>query len=99
LAYGGQMSRARELAKREVEELKRAGQATLAISLQVQSALRGALTGNLIHANREAEEAIKFTDVKDFQAVCATIFGLAGNPAEATRLADDLERRFRKTPE
>lgn len=97
LAYGGQMSRARELAKRAVEEFKRAGQTGSAGEVQSRAALREALMGNLTLANHEAEEALNLTNRKDpqarySQAVPATVFALAGDSAKATRLADDLER-------
>jgi hypothetical protein len=55
--------------------------------------------GNLTLANREAAEAVNLTNSEDpqakyLQAVCATVFALAGDSAKATRMADDLERRF-----
>jgi ATP/maltotriose-dependent transcriptional regulator MalT len=93
------MSRARELAKREVEELKRAGKTEAASAGQAMAALGEALMGNLTLATREAEEAVKLLKAEDpeakyIQSVCATVFGLAGDSAKATRLADDLEQRF-----
>ena len=98
LAYGGQMSRARELTKRAVEEFKQAGRTDVASEVQAEAALREALVSNLTLANREAEEALSLTNngpqAKYSQAVSAIVFGLAGDSAKATRMADDLERRF-----
>ncbi len=103
LACGGQMYQARELVKRAVEDSKRAGKVEAARGFQVQSALREALMGNLTLANREAAEAVNLTNNQDptamnIQSVSATVFGLAGDSAKATQMADDLDRRFPQNP-
>ena len=98
LAYGGQMSRARELTKREVEEYKQAGRTDAATEVQAEAALREALVGNITLANRVAHEALNLTndgpEAKYSQAVSAVVFGLAGDSAKAARMGDELERRF-----
>jgi tetratricopeptide (TPR) repeat protein len=88
------MSRARELASRAVDELKRTSTTELASSFRAQAALREALMGNAALAKHQAEDALALSDNKYVEAVSAIALGLSGDPAKATRLADDLERRF-----
>ena len=93
-AYRGQFSRARELARRAVEDLRRAGRDESAGSHLAQAALREALAGNFAMAKGEAEEALNFSDNSSVQAVSAAAMGLAGDSARAARMADDLAQRF-----
>jgi hypothetical protein len=95
------MSQAQELAKRAVEEDTRAGEKGSAGEIETQAALRQALMGNLTLAKREAEQALNLTNgeaqSKYLEAMSAIAFGLAGDSAKATQVADDLERRFPKS--
>ena len=93
-AYRGQMSRARELARSVVDSLQRAGAKDTAGGLLAEAALREALVGNLDLAKRQAEEARNLSDHRYVEAVVATVLGLAGDAAKATRVADDLARRY-----
>ena len=91
--YAGQMSRARELVNRAVDELKRIGNKEPASGYLAQAALNEALVGNLAVAKQQAEDALALSDNEYVQAVSATVLGLSGDSAKATRLADDLEHR------
>ena len=93
-AYGGQISKARELVNRAADELKRSGSAQTAAGLQATAALNEALVGNLAEARRQADDAMALSDEKHVQAVSAIALGLSGDSAKAMRLADDLEHRF-----
>ncbi len=92
-AYHGQISRARELAMRVVNPL-RADQKQLAGTYEVQAALREALLGNQAVAKHQAEDALALTDNQYVQAVAATVLGLTGDSAKATKIADDLASRY-----
>ncbi len=50
--------------------------------------------GNLDLAKRQAEEARSLSDIKYIQGLVAITFGLAGDSAKATQLADDLAQRY-----
>jgi len=92
-AYGGQMSHARELAMRVVDSLRRAGNKDAAGGMEVEAALREALVGNVALAKRQAEDALSLSDNEYVHAVAATVLGLAGDAAKATKIADDLALR------
>jgi eukaryotic-like serine/threonine-protein kinase len=93
-AYGGQMSRARELADRVAEDTQRLGRKDSAGGFLAQAALREALVGNVVFARRQAENALKLTDNQYVEAMAAVVLGLTGDSAKATRMAEDLARRF-----
>jgi len=93
-AYGGQMSRARELATRVVDAKRRADRKEAAGGFEVQAGLREALVGNPTLAKREAEDALTLTDNKYVDALAATVLGLTGDAAKATQMADDLASRY-----
>jgi eukaryotic-like serine/threonine-protein kinase len=92
-AYGGQMSRARELANRVIDAIRRAGNRDVVGGVEVQVALREALMGNTALAKRQAEDAMSISDNEYVQALSATVLALAGDSAKATRLASDLAMR------
>jgi len=56
--------------------------------------LREVFVGNLDLAKRQAEEARSLSDIKYIQGLVAITFGLAGDSAKATQLADDLAQRY-----
>lgn len=93
-AYHGQMSQARELTQRAVEDAQRGGNKYRAAAFLAQAALREALVGNLDLAKRQAEEARSLSDIKYIEGLVATTLGLAGDSAKATQLADDLAQRY-----
>ena len=97
VAYGGQISRARELATRSLDGWRRGGSKEVTGRYQVELALREALMGNITLAKTQAEEALNLTDDKYVQAGAAIVLGLSGDSTRATGLADDLERRFPKS--
>ncbi len=88
------MSQAQELTRRAVDDVQHGGNNYRAAVFLAQAALREALVGNLDLAKRQAEEARSLSDIKYIQGLVAITFGLAGDPAKATRLADDLAQRY-----
>jgi tetratricopeptide (TPR) repeat protein len=93
-AYGGQMSRARELVDRVKENLQHQERKDAAGGFLAEAALREALVGNLAIARRQAKDALQLTDNQYAHATAAVTLGLAGDTPKATEIADALARRF-----
>lgn len=93
-AYAGQLLRARELSRRAVDSAQRAGNKEAAAGYEAESAVREALAGNMEIAKQQAKAALTLTKGKDGDAISAIALALAGDPAQATRLAGDLAARF-----
>jgi tetratricopeptide (TPR) repeat protein len=92
--FSGQISKARELMNRAIEELKRRGNTQMATGFLAQAAFDEALWGNLPVARQKADDALAMSDEKHVQATSAIALALSGDSAKATRLGDDLEHRF-----
>jgi tetratricopeptide (TPR) repeat protein/tRNA A-37 threonylcarbamoyl transferase component Bud32 len=93
-AYGGQLAKARELTRRATDSAHHAGDNETAADYETESAVREALVGNSEVATRQARAALLLAKGRDAAALSAMALALAGESAEATRLADDLARRF-----
>jgi eukaryotic-like serine/threonine-protein kinase len=93
-AYGGRFSKARELTRRASESAQRADEKETAAGYQAESAMREALVGNMSLARQQAQAALTLSTGRDAEAVSAIALGLAGDAAQATRLATDLAKRF-----
>src|SRR5208283_856327 len=74
-AYGGQLSRARDLAKGAVDDMQRLGAKEPAAGFQSEAALREALIGNFALAKREAEDALHLAggNNKYIEALCGIV--------------------------
>jgi eukaryotic-like serine/threonine-protein kinase len=94
-AYSGEFSRARELEQRALASAQRGGTDNYRPGLyEEESALREAMVGNMILAKHHAVSAVNLTNDKNIEARSAIALGLAGDVAQATRLATDLATRF-----
>ena len=93
-AYAGQFSKARELTRRASESAQRADEKETAADYLSGGGLQEALVGNMSQARQQAQAALALSTGRDVQAVSAIALGLAGDAAEATRLAADLSRRY-----
>jgi eukaryotic-like serine/threonine-protein kinase len=93
-AYGGQFSKARELTRRASESAQRADEKETAAGYEAEAAVREALVGNMSQAKQQAQAALALSPGRDVEAVSAIALGLAGDSAQATRLAADLAKRF-----
>ena len=93
-AYAGQFSKARELTSRASASAQRADEKEAAAGDEAESAWREALVGNMSQAKQQAQAALALSTGRDAQALSAFAFGLAGDAAQATRLAADLAKRF-----
>jgi serine/threonine protein kinase/Flp pilus assembly protein TadD len=93
-AYGGQFAKALELTRRASESAQRADEKETAADYEAEAAVREALVGNMSLAKQQAQAALALSTGRDVEAVSAIALGLAGDAAQATRLAADLAKRF-----
>ncbi|HEV3482933.1 MAG TPA: protein kinase [Candidatus Acidoferrales bacterium] len=92
-AYDGHLAQARKLMERAVASARHQGANNIAASYRVTSAVTEALFGNF----PEARLALKDTgQLSDFGAegAAAVAWALAGDTAQATKLAENLNNRF-----
>jgi hypothetical protein len=94
-AYGGRLSKARELTRRSVESAIRADSKETGAVWQANAALEQAAYGKPLEARQSAAEALKLSPASQGVEVEATLaFAMAGDIARAESLAKDLEKRF-----
>ncbi len=93
-AYGGQFAKARELTRRASDSAQRADEKETAAGYAAEAAVREALVSNMGWAKEQAQAALALSTGRDVEAVSAIALGLAGDSAQATRLAEDLNKRF-----
>ena len=93
-AYGGQFAKARELSRRASDSAQRADEKETAAGYAAEAAVREALVSNMGWAKEQAQAALALSTGRDVEAVSAIALGLAGDSAQATRLAEDLNKRF-----
>jgi eukaryotic-like serine/threonine-protein kinase len=93
-ASGGQFAKARELTRRAVDSAQHADQKEAAAADEAESAVREALVGNVALAKQQAQAALALSGGPTVQVMAAVALGLAGDSAQATRLAEGLAERF-----
>jgi len=93
-AYYGHLAHARELTARAIEAAKRLHAEDTAAAIEVHSAAREALFGNLVEARKTATEALNGWSDWHVQGPVASVFSLAGDAAKAQKLTDELIQRF-----
>jgi hypothetical protein len=93
-AYGGQFSKARELTRRAVEAARRIDEDEEEAVFEAVGALREALAGNEALAKQQAQAALLLTNGRNVRALAAVASGMAGDPAQAGRVADELASQF-----
>jgi tetratricopeptide (TPR) repeat protein len=93
-AYAGQFAKARELTRRASESAQRADEKETAAGYEAEAAWREALVGNMSLAKQQAQAALALSNGRDVEAISAIALSLAGDGAQATRLAGDLAKRF-----
>jgi tetratricopeptide (TPR) repeat protein len=93
-AYAGQFAKARELTRRASDSAQRADERETAADYVAEAAVRDALGGNMSTAKQQAQAALALSSGRDVEAISAIALGIAGDAPQATRLADDLAKRF-----
>lgn len=93
-AFGGHFAQARKLIRQAIEVELRSEDKETAAEYQAEAAVREALVGNLALAKEQAQKALAQSNGKGVEAMAGLALGLAGDSATATRLAEDLSKRF-----
>jgi eukaryotic-like serine/threonine-protein kinase len=96
MAYVGKFTKSRELLRRAVETGLKHDKKESAASYYAQAALVEALAGNAAQAKQFVKQAMAVAGTKDTRAVSALALSLAGDTAEAAKIADDLGKRYPK---
>jgi serine/threonine protein kinase len=92
--YAGQFARKRELVRRAMDSATRADEKETAATDQAAAACHEAMVGNASLAKEQAQAALALSNGRDVVGNAAIAVALAGDSGEATRLADDLAKRF-----
>jgi serine/threonine protein kinase/Flp pilus assembly protein TadD len=93
-AYAGKFSEARELTRRASVSAQHADEKETAAAYEAESAVREALVGNPASARQQAQGALALSTGRDVEAISAIALALAGDTSHASRIADDLAKRF-----
>jgi DNA-binding winged helix-turn-helix (wHTH) protein/tetratricopeptide (TPR) repeat protein len=91
---GGQLAKARGLTRRAIEASRKEDEKEPPALYLADAAVREALVGNAALAKKQAQAALVISNSRDAVALSAFALALAGESAEARRLADDLGKRF-----
>ena len=94
LAHSGKLTNARELTQQAADTARQAGTLEASANFIGAGAVREALVGNLAFARQQAQSASKLSTAREVRAISALALALAGDAAQARRLADDLSARF-----
>jgi eukaryotic-like serine/threonine-protein kinase len=71
-----------------------ANEPTKPAEYEAEAAVREALVGNMALAKQQAQAALALSVGRDVEGVSGTALALAGDPAQAKRLGDDLNKRL-----
>jgi eukaryotic-like serine/threonine-protein kinase len=93
-ACEGHFVQARVLTRRAADSARRADKQETASVYEAEAAVREALVGNLALAGQQARTALQRSENRDVKAISAIALGLAGDTAQATRLAGILGEDF-----
>jgi eukaryotic-like serine/threonine-protein kinase len=93
-AHAGQFNKMRELVRRAVESGTRADEKESVALYQASNAVYEAMAGNAGPAKQQATAALALSNGRDVEGCAALALALAGDSTRATRLADDLAKRF-----
>jgi len=94
-AYGGHLEKSRALTKRSVDSAIRADSKENGAIWWENAALREAAFGNTTDAKQAAEEGLKLAPTSQgVEVEAALAYAMAGEPARAESMAQDLNKRF-----
>jgi serine/threonine protein kinase/tetratricopeptide (TPR) repeat protein len=92
--YAGQFAKKRELVRRAIDSAVRADEKETAAIYPGSDAVHEAIVGNSALAKQQAQAALALSNGRDVEGNAAVALALAGDSAQAARLADDLAKRF-----
>jgi hypothetical protein len=93
-AREGRLNEARSISAQAVEMALADKQPDSAALYLAQAAMNDAWAGNRTQARQQAQKALQISSGREGEAVAAVALAVAGDSAEALRLASDLARRF-----
>jgi eukaryotic-like serine/threonine-protein kinase len=93
-AYHGEFARSRELTRQAADSAQRASEKEAAAEYLSHSSVREALAGDMPSAKEDARAALALASGRQVEFFSAVALGLAGDSAQAERLAADLGKRF-----
>ena len=93
-AYAGELGKARELTQRAVLSAEQADEKEAAAYYEAKAAMREALFGNVAEAKQRAEAALTLSTARDVRYVSALALAMAGDIANAEKLANELAKEF-----
>ncbi len=93
-AYNGEFAKSRELARRAADSAERANENETAAEYLGHSSVREALVGNMDAARQDAKASTLRSDSREGNGFSAIALALAGDSAQAARLADDLCKKL-----
>jgi eukaryotic-like serine/threonine-protein kinase len=92
----GQFAKSREFLQRAVDAAIKRDKKESAASYKAQAALAEVLAGNSAQAKQYVKEALALSDSKDIRSISALTLSLSGDSTQATKMADDLGKRYPK---
>ena len=92
--YNGEFAKSRELTRGAADSAQRSSQKEAAAEYQSHSAVREALAGEMPSAKQDVQTALAIAAGRQAEGFSAIALGLAGDSAQAERLAADLGKRF-----
>jgi eukaryotic-like serine/threonine-protein kinase len=93
-AYGGRVTKARELSRRAIVSAQNAGEKETAATYEVFAALRESLMGNRLEARGFVADALRLSTGREVQAVAALALAFSGDIPRSQTLANDLAQNF-----
>ena len=93
-AYHGRFQKAREFTRQAIESAKHSGAKETAAFYQARAAVRESLVGNSAQAHQAAVAALALSPGFLVKGIAAQALALAGDVAQAQKLADDLNHNF-----
>jgi len=93
-AYGGEFAKSRELTRRAADSAQRVSEKETAAEYLGHASVREALAGNADSAKQDAKAAMALANSRQGNGFSAIALALAGDSAQAARLADDLRKNF-----
>jgi eukaryotic-like serine/threonine-protein kinase len=92
--FHGRLQRAREFTRQAMESAKRSDAKEMAAFYEARGAIREGLVGNSAQAHQEAVGALTLSSGHLVKVAAARALALAGDIAQAQKLADDLNHTF-----
>jgi tetratricopeptide (TPR) repeat protein len=93
-AYYGQLRKALEFSRRAVASAEGAEKKETAAGYEANTALREAVFGNIVQAQKRAAATLKLSTGRDSWYGAALAQAFAGDTAQAQKLGDDLAKQF-----